>query len=117
MKVRKVTITSTQLNSGNYIETDLTYTGSDNKEYFPIAAQYVNPNNSLVSIGFVSLENDNEKLEAIQNPLYYEYLVLPFGNSVGDLPPTKYFRVKLLSGSALYDLIIYFYCYEQRVTQ
>lgn len=117
MKARKITITAAQLNSGTYIETDLTYTGVDIKEYYPVAAQYINANSSSVILGFVCLANLNEKTEADADSTYYQYLILPSGNSVADLPPTKYLRIKLISGTATSDLDIYVYNYIQWIPQ
>jgi len=109
MKSRKYIISSSNLNSLEYIETDLTYTDSRGFTYFPTAIRYSNLTDA--TIGFLCLSNETEKKEYLANDLYFDYLEIPAGDTVADLPSTQYLRISKLSGSAGNDLNIYVYNY------
>lgn len=112
MKAKKISISQSDINSLPYVEVELTYTDLDGNETYPVAIQYVNGNSATAAVlGFLCLSSDDEKDESVVNSSYYDYLLLPAGNSVADLPPTKYLRIKLVSGTATTGLDVYVYNY------
>lgn len=106
MKVKKYTVTSTDLNAEDYIEIDLSYTDTkDTHLYLPKALKFIN--STSATIGFLYLATDTEKTEASKIPDWYEYLELPSGASTVDIPKTLYLRVSKTAGTASGNLTIY----------
>jgi hypothetical protein len=110
MKVKKFTMTTAQINAGTVVQFDLSYTDTAGYIYYPKAIQYTNNTNAVIE--FLYLANSDEVKELTTIPLYYEYLQLPTGNSIADLPVTQYLNLKKLSGTAIADLTFYAYNYS-----
>lgn len=112
MKTYKVTIPFSDLNSLPYVEVDLTYSHIDDFTYYPTAVQYINSNiTTSATLGFLYLTEDEKNKEVDANPNYFQYLQIPYGISTADMPATKFLRIKLTSGTATSDLIVYVYNY------
>jgi len=106
MKVKKYTVTDSDLNSLPYIEIDLSFLDTkDNHIYFPKGLKYINSTNATIE--FLYVANDIEKAETLTIPTWYEYLEVPTGNTTVDIPKTQYLRIKNTNGVAIADLTIF----------
>jgi hypothetical protein len=109
MKVKKYTITISDLNTLPYIEFNLEFLDKQGYTYYPKAIQYENFTNAELQFLYLSNDEERDELNNGDYSTYFEYLSIPDDLSVADLPRTKYIRVKKLSGTAIQDLTFYAY--------
>lgn len=103
MKTIKKTIISGTLNTTNEIKIDISLIDEIGKTLYPQEILFIN--NTNADLGVLYVQSDEELLERLKYPNWYNYINLDVGRSNGTLPVNlKYIFIKKLARTATGNL-------------